>query len=143
MRLSYFKIWIKCFVCIISIFGAGLLKVFGQQIDISRIEMMPNIPSPYEMRDWKQVAVDYDSLVFNFDLTGEHLPLIWWQTNTINYPGHNSFGLHTVVGTLYPNSAEAINLLPSIISASLVGIDKSNQNGNDWVKENWKNYASR
>ncbi|MGB5846927.1 MAG: hypothetical protein WBH40_00475, partial [Ignavibacteriaceae bacterium] len=53
-------------------------------------------------------------------------------TNTVNYP-HISFGLHTVVGTTSPLSAEAINVLPAVISASLVGIDKSNQNGNNWV----------
>ena len=94
---------------------------------------MPNMPSPYEMRNWKQVALGYDAFVFDFNLTGQYLPLIFWSTNTVNYPNHNSFGLHTVVGTPYPNSAEAINVLPAVISASLAGINKSNQNGYNWV----------
>jgi hypothetical protein len=106
---------------------------FAQQIAVSRIEMMPNLLAPYEMRNWKQVAQGYDSLVFNFDLIGQYLLLIWWRTNTVNYPNHLSFGLHTVVGTTVPNSAEAINLLPAVVGASLVGIDKSNQNGQNWV----------
>lgn len=106
---------------------------FAQQIAINRIDMMPNLPAPYEMRNWKLVALGYDSLVFNFDLTGQYLPLIWWRTNTVNYPNHISFGLHTVVGTTSPNSAEAINALPAVVGASLVGIDKSNQNGQNWV----------
>lgn len=105
----------------------------AQQININRIEQMPNIPSPYEMRDWKQVTAGYDSLVFDLNRSGQYLPLIWLNNNTINYPEHNSFGLHTVVGTTSPFSSESINLLPATIGASLIGIDKSSQNGFNWV----------
>ncbi len=109
------------------------VNLFSQQINIDRIERMPNMPAPYEMRNWKQVALGYDSLVFNLNLTGEYLPLIWINQNTQNYPEHESFGLHSYVGTHSPFGAEAINILPAVISASLVGIDKSNQNGYNWV----------
>ena len=105
----------------------------SQQINIPRIELMPSLPTPYELRDWRQVTIEYDDFVFDFNKTGLYLPLIWWRTNTVNYPNHLSFGLHTVVGTTSPGSAEAINVLPAVISASLVGIDKSNQNGNNWA----------
>ena len=108
------------------------ISVLSQQIDINRIEQMPNLPEPYKMRDWKQVSMGYDNFVFDFNISGQYLPLIWWRTSTVNY-NHISFGLHTVVGTTSPFSGEAINVLPAIISASLVGIDKSNQNGNNWV----------
>ncbi|RPI72786.1 MAG: laminin G, partial [Ignavibacteriales bacterium] len=113
----------------------------AQQININRIESMPDFPSPYEMRDWENVAFGYDSLVYNLSLTGQYLPLISLNTNTINYPEHSSFRLHTVVGTNFPNSAEAINVLPSVIGASLIGIDKSNQNGYNFVLmcEEWFN----
>jgi len=120
-------------------FGIMFILLFSftgtnaQQININRIEQMPNIPTPYEMRDWKQVALGYDNFVFDFDLTGQYLPLIWLNTNTINYPEHNSFGLHTVVGTTVPSSSECINLIPATVGASLVGVDKSNQNGFNWV----------
>ncbi|MDO9548838.1 MAG: laminin G, partial [Candidatus Marinimicrobia bacterium] len=116
-------------------------NVYTQQISISRVEQMPNLPSPYLMRDWKQVALGYDSLVFDLNRTGDYLPLIWINTNTINYPNHNSFGLHTVVGTPSPSNAEAINVLPAVIGASLVGIDKRDQNGYNWVLgcEEWFN----
>ena len=108
-------------------------SVFAQQIDIPRIEQMPDIPDPYEMRDWKSVTLGYDSLVFDFNQSGTYLPLIWLNTNTVNYPEH-SFGLHTAVGTYSPGNAEGINLLPAVISASLVGVDKSDQNGYNWVE---------
>ncbi|MFA4922813.1 MAG: LamG-like jellyroll fold domain-containing protein [Ignavibacteriaceae bacterium] len=94
---------------------------------------MPNIPTPYEMRNWKKVTAGYDSLVFDINRTGQYLPLIWINNNTINYPEHNSFGLHTVVGTTSPSSAEAINLIPAANGAFLIGINKSNQNGYNWV----------
>ena len=112
---------------------AGIHFTAAQQIDIRRIDQMPDIPSPYLMRNWKQVALGYDSLVFDFNRTGKYLPLVVLNSNTINYPLQESFGLHTVVGTPYPGSAEAINILPAVIGATLAGIDKSNQNGRNWV----------
>ncbi len=116
------------------IFSLCLLNtISAQQIDIPRIEMMPNLPTPYEMRNWKQVAAGYDSLAFDFNRSGQYLPLIWRITNTVNYPTHDSFGLHTVVGTPRQNFSEAINVLPAVIGATLVGIDKSNQHGENWA----------
>lgn len=108
-------------------------NAFAQQINISRIEQMPNLPEPYEMRDWRQVTIGYDSRVFDLNAAGQYLPLITMIGNTVNYPAHQSFNLHTVVGTPYPTSAEAINVLPAVIGASLVGIDKSDQHGKNWV----------
>lgn len=105
----------------------------GQQINIPLIEQMPNLPIPYEMRNWKEAAIGYDQFVFDLNKTGEYLPLVWINNSTINYPSEPTFGLHTVVGTPFTQSAEAINCLPAVIGATLAGIDKSNQNGYDWV----------
>ncbi len=122
---------------IISFFIGFIIYInttlYPQQIDIPRIELMPNMPSPYKMRNWKEVTLGYDSLVFNYNLTGQYLPLFfWWQTR-INYTNHPSFGIHAYVGTSDPNAGEAITVLPAVISASLVGIDKSTQNGQNWA----------
>ncbi len=133
MKTSNLKIQLSQILIIVVAICLLVSNIFAQQINISRIEDMPNMPQPYEMRNWKQVAIGYDEFVFDFDKTGRYLPLIFWNTNTVNYPNHSSFGLHTVVGTPYPTSAEAINVLPAVISASLVGIDKSNQNVYNWV----------
>jgi len=102
---------------------------------------MPNFPQPFEMRDWKQVARGYDSLVFDLSATGDYLPLSWLHTNTVNYPENTGFGLHTVVGTQYPNNAEGINCIPALVGASLVGINKLNQNGFNYVlaSQEWFN----
>ena len=127
------KIKVNNIAYLLMIVGWSLSDVSAQQVNISRIEMMPNMPSPYELRDWKQVAIGYDSIVFDLNRTGQYLPLSWRNTNTVNYPDHDSFGLETVVGTPRQNFSEAINVLPAVIGASLVGIDKSNQNGENWV----------
>lgn len=37
---------------------------------------MPDLPRPFYMRDWKQVARDYDCLAFNINLKGDFMPLI-------------------------------------------------------------------
>lgn len=122
-------------------FGIAILLVIGLvcglyssgQITIDRIDQMPALPHPYEMRNWEQVTAGYDSLVFDLDATGEYLPLIWMDNNTVNYPQHGRFGLQTVVGQDDMKIAEAINVIPAVISASLIGIDKSSQNGHNWV----------
>ncbi|MGA7305669.1 MAG: hypothetical protein WBW88_12395, partial [Rhodothermales bacterium] len=119
--------------CLLLVMASTSFPSRAQQISINRIEQMPNLPSPYEMRDWKQVAIGYDDFVFDLERTGTYLPLIWLNTSTVNYPEHDSFGLETVVGTPRLHSAEAINVLPALVGASLVGIDKSNQNGYNWV----------
>lgn len=118
----------------LKIFIIGALSLNAQQININRINQMPNFPQPYLMRDWKEVATGYDSLVFNTEVTGQYLPLLFFRNNNVNYPGSISFGLHTVVGTPHPTSGEAINVIPAVVGASLIGIDKRNQNGYNWVE---------
>ena len=106
--------------------------------EINRVKLMPNLPEPFHMRDWKQVARDYDALVFNFSKTGEYLPLIEWDTNHWNFD-RNTFSMPSYVGRSMAD--EAINCMAAILSATLVGINKSNQGGYNWVEmcENWYN----
>lgn len=103
------------------------------QIDIERIEMMPNQPSPFNIRDWGQVAMQYDSFVYDINKTGDYLPLITLQSSGINYPENPAFGLHTYVGTNNPQGKEGINILPSLVGATLVGIDKTDQFNQNWI----------
>lgn len=107
--------------------------LFPQQVSVNRIDQMPFHPSPYVMRDWKQVARGYDSLVFNPTLSGQYLPLVFFTAQGTNYPAQPFFGLSTVVGTTRPTSTEAINVLPAIVGASLSGVNKINQYGHNYV----------
>ncbi len=105
------------------------------QLNISRISLMPDLPAPLFIRDWKAVTIDYDNFVFNMGKTGQYLPLIRNGTQgQFNFPDNTPIFLDSYVGDgRHLNQAEAINILPAIIGASLAGIDKSNQNGINWV----------
>jgi hypothetical protein len=126
---------------IIVLFLALVSAADAQQIAVPRIDLMPNLPSPYLMRDWKSVARGYDSLVFDLHRTGTYLPLVTLTSSTVNYPAQQSFILETVVGTTAPTSGEAINCIPAIVGATLAGIDKSNQGGENWplMAQEWYN----
>jgi len=104
----------------------------AQQVAIPRVEQMPNFPQPYEMRNWHKLAIQYDSLVFKLDASGQYLPLSTIVSNTNNYPGHPTFGIQSYVGTNSPPGMEAINVIPAVISATLNGIDKSTHYGYNW-----------
>ena len=92
------------------------------------------MPTPYEMRDWKQVAIKYDQLVYDLTNTNPYFPLVGIKSSGINYPSLKPIYLQTYVGSS-STQAEAINIIPSIVGASLVGIDKSNQSGVNWVEK--------
>ena len=105
------------FSLVILFFIFPAIKTNAQQQSISVVDQMQPSPVNYQMRDWKKVALGYDSLVFNKNLTGEYLPLVSFSTNSINYPGNNWFWLQTVVGSTDLNKAEAINVLPAVVGA--------------------------
>lgn len=103
------------------------------QLDIDRVSLMPDLPAPYIMLDWKSVAQNYDSQVFDLDWQGEHLPITSIGTQGFNYPDIQPIRMDTYVGT--PTSgSEAINIIPAVVGASLLGIDKSDQSGFNWVE---------
>jgi len=120
-------------LCIFSLLS------FAQQgqLSISRIDKMPNIPTPLLIRDWKTVAHDYDNFVFNTTITGQYLPLSRLGTSgQFNYSDNTPLFLDSYVGANdHSNQAEAVNIMPAIVGASLSGIDKSNQNGINWVSK--------
>ncbi len=109
----------------------------AQQKTISRIDQMPDKPSPYLMRDWKKVTKDYDNFVFDVSKTGTYLPLSAIHSGAgTNYPDVNNIRLSTFVGQDNPqNIGEAINILPAIVGASLVGVDKTNHYATNWVQK--------
>lgn len=127
---------LSCFCFSVTLqFGSWPGYLFGQagQLPVPRIEMMPDQPAPYNQRNWAEVARLYDSMVFDVNKTGQYLPLISIGPSGVNYPQNKTIKLHTYVGTHSPAGSEAINVLPALVGASLVGIDKSNQFGQNWL----------
>jgi len=131
--------WQHCsfFICSVLLWG-GLSNMHAVaqvgQIEISRVQQMPNLPAPYDMRDWKQVAFQYDSIIFSLNATGQFLPVMHLRASGVNYPSLQPILLDSYVGSASSgNQAEAINIIPSVVGASLIGINKSNQGGTNWV----------
>lgn len=122
----------KCFLILLVVCDISALAQVGQ-INITRVQQMPNLPSPYIMRNWKAVAIQYDQFIFSTTATGQHLPLLNLVPTGINYPEVSPILLQTYVGTNSVNQAEAINIIPALVGASLMNIDKTNQSGVNWA----------
>ena len=109
------------------------------QIALQRVEKMPNHPKPYKYKDWKQTALDFDQTVFDFNQKGAYWPIVWLDKKGRNFTS-TTFGLYTAMGDVRMGPAinngenhEALGALGAVLGASLVGIDKSQQNGLDYV----------
>lgn len=110
------------------------------QVAVERIEMMPNIPSPYKMLDWEQKAKDFDAYVFDLNPEVNGNRLMWADSTCRNIP-QVTFGMYTAVNDSrqgpHNNNGEfheSLNSLAALIGGTLVGIDKTNQNGHNYVK---------
>ena len=101
------------------------------QINIDCVEMMPNMSQPYEMRDWRATAQEYDAFVFDLNAQGEYLPLAWIDDSRVNID-RPTFGLASYVGDgrYGSSSQEGITAIGAVLGATLAGIDKSKQEHN-------------
>ncbi len=109
------------------------------QLHLSRIDSMPNLPKPFKIIDFHQIAKDYDRLVYDPNQTGMYWPLIW-KDNSRKNVDQETYGIYTAMGDVRQGIAhydgifhESLASIGSVLGGSLVGVDKSNQNG--------KNYA--
>ncbi len=115
---------------------------------IARVDAMPNLPKPYMLKDWRKTALDFDRYVYDFSAKGPFRPFIWEDKTGRNFP-ETTFGLFTAIGDVREGPAvnngenhEALGALGSIVGATLVGIDKSNQDGRNYVRMA-RNYFNR
>lgn len=132
---------ISCSLLIASCTGGG--GDFGgavSQAEIERVEQMPRLPQPYRIIDWKQKARDYDAYVFDFKAALPAGVMIWLDSAGRNLP-QATFGLYTAVGDARQGAErnggefhESLNSLAAILGAGLMGIDKTNQQGYNFVK---------
>jgi hypothetical protein len=119
------------------------------QVSIDRVSLMPDHPTPYKMTDWYEKAHHFDQYVFNSELKGEYFPLIWIDSSKRNF-NQNTLGMYTVIGDVRqgpkgsPEFHEALCAMGAVMGAGLVGIDKKNQNGFNYVQmtQNYFNAAN-
>lgn len=111
-----------------------------QQVSVARIDSMPDMPQPYKMLDWRKKAEDFDRYAFNFDTKVNGNPIIWLDDSRRNID-QTTFGLYTAINDCRqgPNNNngefhESLNSLAALLGAGLIGIDKTNQDGHNYVK---------
>ncbi len=121
----------KIILLLLCLFLAKWMAAQNGQINIPRIMSMPDQPAPYNMRNWKQVAMKYDSFIYDKNKSGQYLPLVNYTANGINYPNQKQIRLHTYAGTKSTQNSEGINVLPSLVGAALSGQDIRNMYGLD------------
>ncbi|KUK77409.1 MAG: Uncharacterized protein XD92_0811 [Proteiniphilum acetatigenes] len=110
------------------------------QTAIERIERMPDDPQPYKIIDWKEKALAFDAYLFDFNADLPAGPLIWLDHSQRNMP-QVTFGLFTALHDVRqgPDNNngefhESLNSLAALMGGSLMGIDKMNQQGYNFVK---------
>lgn len=135
--ILFFILLISCFYSCQANDNYGTPVV---QTVIPRIELMPNTPQPYKIIDWKQKAKEYDAYVFDFNPNVPAGSMIWLDNSQRNLP-QITFGLYTAINDVRQGPAhndgefhESLNSLSAILGAGLMGIDKTHQNGYNYVK---------
>jgi hypothetical protein len=99
---------------------------------VSRISRYAqNIPDNFSIIDFKTKALDFDQLLFNENASGDYLPLIW-QDDVFD-----SFGIPAYVGDFrkgFDGTQEAVAMISALISATLLGKNKANENNKNYIK---------
>ena len=118
-----------------------------KQQKIARVDQMPNLPSPLQIIDYKELAVRFDKTVYDFNAKGKFWPMVWKDSTKKNYP-QTVVGLFTAVGDVRQGTNnkgmfhEALATMGATLGATLVGIDKSKQQNLDYVAM-LKNYFNK
>ena len=118
------------------------------QQNLQRIDEMADIPQPLKIIDYKKLALQFDSTVYDFNATGEYWPLVWIDSSKKNFP-QNVVGLYTAIGDVRQGPAhnkgmfhEALATMGATLGATLVGVDKTNRQNMDYVGM-LKNYFNK
>ena len=141
---------------VLKIITVGILSVHSmvnvhaqvKQQKIPRVDMMPNLPAQLQIIDYRKLALDFDSVVYDFNAKGKFWPMVWIDSSMKNFP-QPVVGLYTAVGDVRqgPDNNkgmfhEALATMGAVMGASLVGIDKSSQKNLNYVGM-LKNYFNK
>jgi hypothetical protein len=101
------------------------------QLPLPAVDVLPNAPTTYQMRDWQAVAENFDALAFNVNATGQFLPLVRLDNTPQSPQLQTSFGLAAYVGETRTFGEtgervhEAIASLGAVLGGTLAGVDKT------------------
>ena len=140
---TFIKISTSCLL-VLSLTAAAQVK----QQNIPRVAQMPDLPQPLKIIDYKKLALDFDKTVYDFNAKGKFWPMVWMDDSKKNYP-QTVVGLYTAVADVRqgPNHNkgmfhEALATMGATLGATLVGIDKNNQQNLNYVAM-LKNYFNK
>lgn len=141
--------WICCALLALGVALAPLVSLAaGRQLSLAAIDLLPNAPTTYQMRDWHQTATDFDALAFNTSAMGPFLPLVKID-NTLQPPQTQTwFGLPAYVGETRTFGEtgepihEALASLGAVLGGTLVGVNKTTGPYN-WVAMSREYYVDR
>ena len=117
------------------------------QQNISRVDKMADLPQPLQIIDYRQLALKFDSTVYDFNAKGKFWPMVWIDSSKKNFP-QNVVGLYTAVADVRQGTNnkgmfhESLATMGAVLGATLVGIDKSNQQNLNYVGM-LKNYFNK
>lgn len=137
-------------------FKAGLFFLLGgisvsaqvKQLPIERVDKMAEMPAPYGIIDYNQLAKDFDKTVYNLNAKGKFWPMAWIDTSRKNFP-LDVVGIYTAIGDVRQGPSnnkgmfhEALATMGATLGATLVGVDKTKQDGRNYVAM-LKNYFNK
>lgn len=137
-------------------FKAGLFFLLGgisvsaqvKQLPIERVNKMAEMPAPYGIIDYNQLAKDFDKTVYDLNAKGKFWPMAWVDTSRKNFP-QDVVGIYTAIGDVRQGPGnnkgmfhEALATMGATLGATLVGVDKTKQDGRNYVAM-LKNYFNK
>lgn len=109
------------------------------QLKVDRIELMPDLPQPLKIIDWQKKAIEFDDFVFDLNSDFPTGPVIWLDDSRRNV-NQMTYGIYTAINDVRqgPNAYggefhESLNSMAAVLGGGLMGIDKTNQHGFNFV----------
>lgn len=124
---------------IVLALALNVSKAQVKQVNLNRVDEMADLPQPLQIIDWKLMSKKFDQTIYDFNAKGKYWPMVWMENNNNNFK-QPTMGMYTAVGDVRQGIEnhkgmfhEAMANMGAVLGASLVGIDKSNQNGRNFT----------
>lgn len=118
------------------------------QKSLATVDSMSALPQPLQIIDYAKLAKRFDSTVYDFNASGDYWPLVWIDSSRKNFD-QPVVGMYTAIGDVRQGAAnhngmfhESLATMGGVLGATLVGVNKSNQQGFNYVSM-LKNYFNR
>jgi len=137
----------KILFALTLLLNVGIAQAQIKQLRLSRVDEMADLPQPLKIIDWKLMAQNFDKTIYDFNAKGKYWPMIWMDSTHKNF-NQPVMGIYTAVGDVRQGKNnkgmfhEALANMGAVMGASLIGIDKSKQNGMNYPAM-LKNYFNR